>query len=55
MFSDQHAACPKAAELSRRVLSLPLHPQLSDNDVDRVIDAVRACIERTDSLASASA
>ena len=55
MFSDQHAACPKAAELSRRVLSLPLHPQLSDNDVDRVIDAVRACVERTDSLASASA
>ncbi|WP_041320883.1 DegT/DnrJ/EryC1/StrS family aminotransferase [Hyphomicrobium denitrificans] len=53
MFADQHAACPKAAELSQRVLSLPLHPQLSDNDVARVIEAVCACVEERKSLANA--
>jgi len=46
MFADQHAACPKAAERSQRVLSLPLHPQLSDDDVARVIEAVCACSEK---------
>lgn len=45
MFADQHATCPKAAELSQHVLSLPLHPQLSDGDVARVVEAVCACSE----------
>ncbi len=45
MFADQHAACPKAARLSQHVLSLPLHPQLSDGDVARVVDAVCTCVE----------
>lgn len=47
MFQDQHAACPRAAELSERVLSLPLHPQLSDDDVARVIEAVCECSAET--------
>jgi dTDP-4-amino-4,6-dideoxygalactose transaminase len=47
MFADQHDACPNAAEVSQRVLSLPLHPQLSDDDVVRVIEAVRASCAAT--------
>jgi len=45
MFADQHGACPRAAELSQHVLSLPLHPQLTDDDAARVIEAVCACSE----------
>jgi dTDP-4-amino-4,6-dideoxygalactose transaminase len=52
MFADPHAACPKAAELSQRVLSLPLHPQLSNDDAARVIEAVCTCAEERESLAS---
>jgi perosamine synthetase len=33
---------PVAEALTRRVLSLPVHPGLSDDDVDRIIDAVRS-------------
>jgi dTDP-4-amino-4,6-dideoxygalactose transaminase len=32
---------PVAARLAAEVLSLPIHPELSDHDVDRVVDAVR--------------
>jgi perosamine synthetase len=32
---------PKAAQLATEVLSLPVHPQLTAADIDRVIDAVR--------------
>lgn len=33
-------ACPRAALLGKRLVRLPLHHQLSDDDVDRVIEAV---------------
>lgn len=36
------AQCPKGAQLAAEVFSLPLHPQLSDSDVDEVVHAVRA-------------
>ncbi len=37
-------AHPVAEQLSRDVLSLPIYPDLSDMEVDRVISAVRAVI-----------
>jgi dTDP-4-amino-4,6-dideoxygalactose transaminase len=55
MYADQQGACPKAAELSQRVLSLPLHPQLPDDDVARVIEAVRTCVAETETLVSLDA
>jgi dTDP-4-amino-4,6-dideoxygalactose transaminase len=36
---------PMAAEITREVLSLPVHPTLSDNDLDRVVDAVRRAFD----------
>ena len=37
----RRGACPVAEEFYRRQLSLPLFPDLTDPDVDRVIDEVR--------------
>jgi dTDP-4-amino-4,6-dideoxygalactose transaminase len=37
------ADLPIAELLAREILSLPLGPHLSDDDVDRVIDGVRRC------------
>ena len=34
-------SCPVAAELARRTIALPLHNQMSDDDVDRVVGALR--------------
>jgi dTDP-3-amino-3,4,6-trideoxy-alpha-D-glucose transaminase len=34
--------CPVASRAARELLSLPLHPGLSDLDVERVVSAVRA-------------
>ncbi|BAK85088.1 aminotransferase DegT [Komagataeibacter medellinensis] len=39
--SHDGAPLPVAEDLSRRIMALPLHPELSDNDVGRVIAAVR--------------
>jgi perosamine synthetase len=36
------AATPLATAVAERLVSLPLYPSLSDADVDRVVDAVRA-------------
>ena len=36
------AALPVSEDLARRILALPIHPDLSDADVDRVCDAVAA-------------
>ena len=33
-------ACPVAADLASRLVRIPLHPGLSDEDVDRVVEAV---------------
>ena len=42
--------CPVASRATRELLSLPLHPGLSDDDVRRVIAAV-ANVERRNVLA----
>jgi len=36
------AATPLATSAAERLVSLPLYPTMTDADVDRVIDAVRA-------------
>lgn len=36
--------CPIAEDFSARAVSLPLFPRMTDGDVDRVIDAVRAAV-----------
>ena len=43
MASTNPAACPIGARVADQVLSLPLHPQLSFDDLDRVAEAVTAC------------
>ena len=48
-FSDASQAggsCPEAEAAAREVLSLPLHPGLSDQEVNRVAAAVRAFFAR---------
>ena len=37
--------CPVAADAFSRMLSLPLHPGLTDQDVDDVCTAVEAIVE----------
>ncbi len=37
--------CPKAEEIYRGILSIPLYPKLSDQDVDDVIHAVKKVVE----------
>jgi dTDP-4-amino-4,6-dideoxygalactose transaminase len=36
------APCPEGARLGREVLSLPLHPRLTDADLSRVCEAAAA-------------
>jgi perosamine synthetase len=36
-----HDSCPTASELARRTLAVPLHNQMTDGDVDRVVGALR--------------
>ena len=36
------AACPVAAEAATRVVSLPLHPRLTDAQVERICSAIDA-------------
>ena len=36
--------CPRSLELFERIISLPLHPGLSDQDVNRVVTAVKQVI-----------
>jgi len=39
------AGLPVTTQLAPRILSLPMYPELSDEDVERVVDAVRSCRE----------
>jgi perosamine synthetase len=40
MLGDHAGLLPGTDEAADRVLSLPMHPRLSDADVDRVCEAV---------------
>ena len=44
MYKDQGGSCPRAAEFSSRVLSLPLHLRMSFNDVQRVCAALKSVV-----------
>lgn len=41
MYASQHGKCAKATCYSDRLLTLPLHLKLSDEEIDMVIEAVR--------------
>ncbi len=32
--------CPVSEDLSKRIMSLPMHPYLSDNDLHKVVEGV---------------
>jgi dTDP-4-amino-4,6-dideoxygalactose transaminase len=40
-------ACPTSAELFRRQLAIPMHPGLSDDDIDFVADMIRKAVSRS--------
>ncbi|MBN2325831.1 MAG: DegT/DnrJ/EryC1/StrS aminotransferase family protein [Candidatus Omnitrophica bacterium] len=41
-YADMKAQCPIAEEIWKRVLSLPMYPDMTDEELNRVIDAVLA-------------
>lgn len=41
---DRDSSVPVARQLTETVLSLPVHPYVSDEDIQRVVDAIRAGI-----------
>jgi dTDP-4-amino-4,6-dideoxygalactose transaminase len=43
-FSRTPTGLPVSESLPERVLSLPIHPDLADEEVDQVIDAVLAAV-----------
>jgi perosamine synthetase len=45
-FGYRRGACPVAEHVFQRVVSLPIYPRMSDEDVARVIDAVRSTLRR---------
>lgn len=42
MYADSHRSCPRAARASERVISLPMHLRMSQDDVSRVSDALKS-------------
>jgi dTDP-4-amino-4,6-dideoxygalactose transaminase len=44
--SHDGASLPVSEDLATRIMALPLHPDLTDADVERVCDAVAAVIGR---------
>lgn len=40
------ADCPETEKLCKTVLSLPIHPYLTEDDVDLVVDSLREALER---------
>ena len=41
-YADVEASAPNAERAAEEVLSLPIHPNVTDEDVDRIADAIRA-------------
>jgi perosamine synthetase len=39
-YTDDHVDCPIAAEMSKRVLSLPVHPQLTADDLRFIVQTI---------------
>lgn len=43
MYLYANGTCPKAHEVSQKLITLPLHMWLTDEDVQKIIDVVNAC------------
>jgi dTDP-4-amino-4,6-dideoxygalactose transaminase len=46
MYRYANGTCPRAQEVGRRILSLPLHLRLTRQDVDRVSELVVRCTQK---------
>jgi len=58
IFADlgyEYGAFPESEKASQEVLSLPMHPFLSESDQDRVVGAVKSAIANIDSRAAQAA
>jgi len=49
MYSYAKAKCPKAAEASATLISLPIHLRLSRSDVERVANTLKTIVKKDDS------
>jgi dTDP-4-amino-4,6-dideoxygalactose transaminase len=49
MYSDQAGQCPAAESASNRLLSLPLHLRLTQDDVLRVSQALKKAVQELNS------
>lgn len=54
MYADQAGRCPNAARLSQRLISLPLHVRMGNDEVERVAASVRRFYEGRAQCRSAS-
>ena len=43
-FGTHAGLCPIAESITRQILSLPIHPEMSEADVESVVQAVRVTI-----------
>ena len=41
MYSYDHGKCPNSHRMSNRIISLPLHLQLTKEDVEKVVETVK--------------
>jgi len=39
-YASHESQCPVAEEIWKRILTLPLYPDMTDEEIERVIDAV---------------
>lgn len=46
ILADQPGGCPGADRLCKRVLSLPIHPYITDNDIQLVTATLLKCLEQ---------
>jgi len=45
MYSYAQGSCPNAAQISKEVISLPLHMYLTNEDIQKVIDVVKKAVK----------
>jgi perosamine synthetase len=39
-YTDEDVKCPVAAELANRVISLPVHPALTEDDLKYIVENI---------------
>ena len=39
-YTDENVNCPVASDMSKKVLSLPVHPHLSNGDLKRIVENI---------------